>query len=114
MWHVRPADLVCDDPRWIAAAAVTKYGDPVRDAALLRDLSPMHALDRLRAPLLLVHGSDDTNVPVGESEQVAAALRSLGVPHQLLIFEGEGHELLTTANRVAFVQATRQWVVDHL
>ena len=99
---------------WIAAAAVTKYGDPVRDAALLRDLSPMHALDRLRAPLLLVHGSDDTNVPVGESKQVAAALRSLGVPHQLLIFEGEGHELLTTANRVAFVQATRQWVVDHL
>lgn len=99
---------------WIAAAAVTKYGDPVRDAALLEDLSPMHSLDRLRAPLLLIHGSDDTNVPVTESVQVAAALRSLGVPHELLVFDGEGHELLATANRVAFVQATRQWVLDHL
>ncbi len=99
---------------WIAAAAVTKYGDPVLDAGLLADLSPLQAMDRLRAPVLLVHGSDDTNVPVGESEQVAAVLRALGLPHQLLVFDGEGHELLATANRVAFVQATRQWILDHL
>lgn len=59
-------------------------------------------------------GPDDTNVPVGESEQVAATLRSLGVPHRLLVFEGEGHVMRTTATRVAFVQATRQWVVEHL
>ncbi|MCU1455716.1 MAG: yuxL-like peptidase [Acidimicrobiales bacterium] len=99
---------------WIAAAAVSKYGDPERDAELLADLSPRHALDQLRAPLLLVHGSDDTNVPVGESLQVAAALESLGTPHRLLVFEGEGHELLATAHRVEFVQATLGWVLEHL
>ena len=99
---------------WIAAAAVTKYGDPVEDSELLTDLSPMNWLDQLRAPLLLVHGSDDTNVPVSESEQVAAALRRRGMPHELLVFEGEGHELLATANRVAFVQATLRWVLEYL
>jgi dipeptidyl aminopeptidase/acylaminoacyl peptidase len=99
---------------WIAAAAVTKYGDPARDGDLLADLSPMNALDRLRAPLLLVHGSDDTNVPVSESEQVAASLRSRGLPHELIVFEGEGHELLATTSRVAFVQATVRWVLEHL
>jgi len=99
---------------WIGAVAVTKYGDPTQDAELLTDLSPMTWLDELRAPLLLVHGSDDTNVPVSESEQVAAALRRRGAPHQLLILEGEGHELLATASRVAFVHATVGWLVEYL
>ena len=101
------------EPR-IGAAAVPKYGDPVRDAELLRDLSPIHRIDALRAPLLIVHGADDTNVPVEEARQVAAALAARGVPHQLLIFEAEGHDLLGTANRVAFVQATVAWVRRHL
>jgi dipeptidyl aminopeptidase/acylaminoacyl peptidase len=99
---------------WIAAAAVTKYGDPARDRELLTDLSPMNWLDNLRAPLLLVHGSDDTNVPLSESEQVAASLQSRGLPHRLITFEGEGHELLATARRVEFVQATLGWILEYL
>ena len=93
---------------WIAAAAVAEYGDPVRDADLLRALSPIHRIDRLTAPLLVVHGADDTNVPVEEAEQVVAALAARGVEHEYLLFEGEGHELLATPNRVAFVRATRR------
>jgi dipeptidyl aminopeptidase/acylaminoacyl peptidase len=99
---------------WIAAAAVAEYGDPVRDAALLRALSPIHRIDRLVAPLLVVHGADDTNVPVEEAEQVVAALAARGVEHEYLLFEGEGHELLGTPNRVAFVRATVGWLTRHL
>jgi len=99
---------------WIAAAAVSEYGDPQRDAELLRRLSPIHRIDRLRAPLLVVHGDEDTNVPVHEAEQVVAALTDRGVEHRYLLFRGEGHELLDTANRVAFVQATVAWVTRHL
>jgi dipeptidyl aminopeptidase/acylaminoacyl peptidase len=99
---------------WIAAAAVAEYGDPVRDADLLRALSPIHRIDRLVAPLLVVHGADDTNVPVEEAEQVVAALAARGVEHEYLLFEGEGHELLATPNRVAFVSATVGWLTRHL
>ena len=99
---------------WIAAAAVAEYGDPVRDADLLRALSPIHRIDRLTAPLLVVHGADDTNVPVEEAEQVVAALAARGVEHEYLLFEGEGHELLSTPNRVAFVRATVAWLTRHL
>ena len=99
---------------WIAAAAVSKYGDPRRDAALLRDLSPIHRIDRLTAPLLVVHGGADTNVPVEEAEQVVAALAARGVEHEYLLFPDEGHELLATPNRVTFVQATVAWVRRHL
>lgn len=99
---------------WIAAAAVSKYGDPVEDAALLRDLSPLHRIDRLKAPLLVVHGAHDTNVPVQEAEQLVAALADRGVPHRYLLFDDEGHDLLATANRVTFVQETVAWLGDHL
>jgi dipeptidyl aminopeptidase/acylaminoacyl peptidase len=64
--------------------------------------------------LLVVHGADDTNVPVEEAEQVVAALAARGVEHEYLLFEGEGHELLGTPNRVAFVRATVGWLTRHL
>lgn len=99
---------------WIAVAAVSKYGSPDRDTAVLKEFSPIHRIDRLRAPLLVVHGGDDTNVPVEEAEQVIAALVENGRPHQLLLFPGEGHELLDTANRVTFVRTAVDWVCSHL
>jgi dipeptidyl aminopeptidase/acylaminoacyl peptidase len=99
---------------WIAAAAVAKYGDPATDAELLRDLSPIHRIDQLVAPLLVVHGGDDTNVPVEEAEQVVAALAERGVEHKYLLFPGEGHELLATQHRVSFVQAAVSWAGEHL
>ncbi len=99
---------------WIGAAAVSEYGHPETDAELLRDLSPIHRIDALKAPLLIVHGAEDTNVPVHEAEQVVAALIERGVEHRYLLFEGEGHQLLATPSRVAFVQATVEWLTRHL
>jgi dipeptidyl aminopeptidase/acylaminoacyl peptidase len=99
---------------WIASAAVSKYGDPVADAALLRDLSPMTRIDRLRAPLLVVHGENDSNVPVIEASQVVAALSRNGVPHRYLLFPGEGHELLNRSSRAEYLRATVDWLTSHL
>jgi dipeptidyl aminopeptidase/acylaminoacyl peptidase len=99
---------------WIASAAVSKYGDPVADAALLRDLSPMTRIDRLRAPLLVVHGENDSNVPVIEASQVVAALSCNGVPHRYLLFPGEGHELLNRSSRAEYLRATVDWLTSHL
>ncbi len=50
---------------WIAAAAYPKYGHPISDRDLLDRLSPLLRVDALTAPLLLVHGGNDTNVPGG-------------------------------------------------
>jgi dipeptidyl aminopeptidase/acylaminoacyl peptidase len=99
---------------WIAAAAVSKYGDPVTDADLLRDLSPITRIDRLTAPLLIVHGTNDSNVPVIEADQVAAALRARGVPHKYLLFADEGHELLHRSSRADYLRETLDWLTFHL
>ncbi|MET8153809.1 S9 family peptidase [Actinoplanes sp. NPDC049668] len=99
---------------WIAAAAVSKYGDPVADAGLLRDLSPITRIDRLRAPLMIVHGENDSNVPVIEAEQVVAALTELGVPHRYLLFPDEGHELQHRSSRARYLRETVAWLTAHL
>lgn len=99
---------------WIAAAAVSKYGDPVADADLLRDLSPMTHVDRLTTPLMVVHGENDSNVPVIEAAQLVKALAERGVEHRYLLFPGEGHELLHRSSRHEYLRATVGWLVSHL
>jgi dipeptidyl aminopeptidase/acylaminoacyl peptidase len=99
---------------WIAVAAYPKYGHPVEDAALLRALSPIHHFDALRAPILVVHGENDSNVPVEEAEQVVAGARARGVPVEYLLFAGEGHEIMQPGNRARFVEATVEWLAAQL
>lgn len=99
---------------WIAVAAYSKYGHPERDAELLRSLSPIHRFDALRAPLLVVHGETDSNVPLEEAEQTVTAARARGVPVEFLLFREEGHELLRVSNKRAFVERSVEWLVAWL
>jgi dipeptidyl aminopeptidase/acylaminoacyl peptidase len=101
---------------WIATAADPKYGHPERDAALLRELSPIHHLDALRAPILVVHGANDSNVPLGEATRLVEAVKERGgrTEIELLLFEGEGHELMQRRNREHFVRHTVAWLVERL
>ncbi len=95
---------------WIAAAAYPKYGHPVSDRELLDQLSPLLRAHALTAPLLLVHGLNDTNVPPSESQQMLDALRSLGRTAELLAFEDDGHEIDKRENRTVLVKAMSEWL----
>jgi dipeptidyl aminopeptidase/acylaminoacyl peptidase len=56
-----------------------------------RERSPIHFADRIRAPVLLLQGLEDEVVPPAQAEAMAAALLNNGVPHAVLMFEGEQH-----------------------
>jgi dipeptidyl aminopeptidase/acylaminoacyl peptidase len=60
-------------------------------AATYRARSPLHAVDRIARPVLLVHGLEDTVVPPSQAQVMAEALARRGVRHVLLAFPGEGH-----------------------
>ena len=94
---------------WMAAASVTEYGDPVADRELLAALSPMTALERLTAPVLLAHGDRDTNVPVAESVQAHQALQALGAVSELLLLTGEGHTVVGRENLVELSTRVAAW-----
>ena len=85
---------------WMAAISTTEYGDPVTEADMLRDLSPIHKLDQITTPLFVLHGANDTNVPVVEAEQIVEILGDRGVPVKYTLFPDEGHGWRKTENRV--------------
>jgi acetyl esterase/lipase len=95
---------------WIAAAAHPKYGHPISDRDLLDQLSPLLKVDALTAPLLLVHGGNDTNVPVNESVQMYDALRERGRTVRYLVFPDDGHEIAKRENRATLAVAVRDWL----
>ncbi len=95
---------------WIADAAYPEYGHPVNDRELLERLSPMRRVDALTAPLLVVHGANDTNVPVSDSEQIVDALRQAGRDVRYLLFTDDGHGIIKRENRAALAVAMSEWL----
>ncbi|MCV7152423.1 alpha/beta hydrolase family protein [Mycolicibacterium pyrenivorans] len=96
--------------QWIAAAAYPKYGHPISDRDLLEELSPLPRVEAMTAPLLLVHGLNDTNVPPSESQQMCDALSALGRKVDLLLFEDDGHEIDKRENRAVLLKAMTDWL----
>jgi dipeptidyl aminopeptidase/acylaminoacyl peptidase len=61
------------------------------EAERYRERSPIHYVERLSSPVLLLQGLEDKVVPPSQAEQMVAALRANGVPFAYLTFEGEQH-----------------------
>ena len=99
---------------WMAAISTVEYGDPTTQQELLQQLSPIHKVDRVTAPTIVLHGANDTNVPVVEAEQVVANLRARGVPVKYVLFPDEGHGWGKTENRVTSDVEIVRWFEEHL
>jgi dipeptidyl aminopeptidase/acylaminoacyl peptidase len=78
------------------------YGDPAdpQQRAEMLANSPVSHLERITAPLLVVHGANDVRVLRQDSEDVVAGLRALGRPVQYLSFPDEGHSVRRWRNRL--------------
>ncbi|WP_022910504.1 alpha/beta hydrolase family protein [Aestuariimicrobium kwangyangense] len=61
------------------------------DEATYLARSPIHHVDRLSTPMLILQGSDDRVVPPNQAETMAEAVRSKGLPVELKLYPGEGH-----------------------
>lgn len=108
------ATFFAETEPWIGRASYSKYGHPERDAQLLARLSPIHAAAAVEVPMLFIHGGNDTNVPVGESTRMAAALRAAGSSAETLIVPGEGHDFTRPANRALLAARLADFVATHL
>jgi dipeptidyl aminopeptidase/acylaminoacyl peptidase len=60
-------------------------------ASVYRERSPVHLAEKIRAPLLILQGSDDEVVPPAQASEMLAVLEANKVPHAYIEFEGEGH-----------------------
>ena len=77
-----------------------EYGFLDTDLDFLREASPLTHVDRLRAPLFIIHGANDPRVPLSEAEQLYATLKDKGIRSELLVYDDEGHGLQKLPNRL--------------
>ena len=75
-------------------------GDPEKDEQKLREVSPRQLVDRIKIPILLIHGTRDDIVPVAQSRAMKKALDKAGRKTELIEMEGEGHSYWSDENEM--------------
>ncbi|RNC64614.1 S9 family peptidase [Proteiniphilum sp. X52] len=95
-----------------AGASAGSY--PWNNPDLYVKQSPLFSADKINTPLLLLHGTADTNVPIGESIQMYNALKLLGKEVEFIQVEGENHAIYDYDKRIAWNNAIYAWFAKWL
>jgi dipeptidyl aminopeptidase/acylaminoacyl peptidase len=72
-------------------------------------VSPVSFASRIRTPVLIVQGEDDTNVPVSQAIYFHRALSWYGAEHELVIYPREGHGFVERNHQLDLLWRTRAW-----
>lgn len=95
---------------WVVDYWERLIGDPRAEADKLAQISPVNFADAFRAPVLLIHGRDDTTVPVSQSRIMESALKQAGKQVTLVEMKGEDHWLSDGDTRTAALRAMGDFV----
>lgn len=77
-------------------------------------VSPISYASRIRTPVLIVHGAEDTNVPLGQAVHLHRALRHFGAEHEFVIYPREGHRFREREHQLDLLRRTRAWFQSRL
>lgn len=91
-----------------------EYLNRVLGGADLTDFSPVNHADKIRIPVFLAHGAQDTQVPPAHADRMRAALRKAGNDPQWLMERAEGHGFYTTRARVGFYNQLLSFLDRHI
>ena len=90
-----------------AIAAADSY--PWKDPDLFTKQGSLFNADKINTPLLLLHGTVDTNVPIGESIQLFNALKILGKTVEFVTVDGENHFISDYDKRIKWHNSIMAW-----
>ncbi|MCL4673036.1 MAG: prolyl oligopeptidase family serine peptidase [Sphingomonadaceae bacterium] len=80
----------------------------------LDEVSPYRLAAQLNRPLLLAHGTEDTNVPFSQFRSMRdAAAKGAPVAPQLLVIEDEGHSFSSPENEGTWYEALEKFLAEH-
>jgi dipeptidyl aminopeptidase/acylaminoacyl peptidase len=90
-----------------ATSAAHSY--PWNNTELYSGHAPLFNADKVHTPILFMHGSADTNVPINESIQMFTALKILGRETAFITVEGENHHILDYKKRIRWHDSIMAW-----
>ena len=93
-----------------------EIGDPSdsADRQMLRENSPINHVERIKAPLLVIHGTEDTRVRIKQTRDFYAKAKDAGVEIEYLELEDGTHFLDEYNNRLAVFEALDSFLDKHL
>ena len=78
------------------------------------DRSPLYFADKIHTPILFLHGSADTNVPIGESIQMFTAMKLLGNETAFVVVDGENHGIVQFDKKKQWLRTISAWFAKYL
>ena len=108
------SDLVAMVRRLYGFDLVQRNRERIQEGGALKANSPLHQVENVGVPVLLVHGDRDSVVRVRQSRNMAKALAQAGKPHQYVELPGGDHGLSSNAQRTAFLAALESFLEQHL
>jgi dipeptidyl aminopeptidase/acylaminoacyl peptidase len=91
-----------------------RLGSRFRDKKALAEVSPTENAEKATAPILLIHGRDDTVVPYSHSLKMHDALKTAGKPVELVELKSEDHWLSRSASRTATLAKSIEFINRHI
>lgn len=89
-------------------------GDPAKDGPMLDAKSPNKLAARIKAPVLLIHGTEDDRVPIDQSRYMKRALEREGKPVEYLEVKDMGHGPELDRDRTTVLAAMERFLAQHL
>jgi dipeptidyl aminopeptidase/acylaminoacyl peptidase len=83
------------------------------DADLIA-FSPTRSVETIKAPILLIHATNDTVVPPSQSRNFSELLKQRGKAYEYLELAGEDHWLSTGASRQVVLESLDRFLAAHL
>lgn len=84
------------------------------DQAQLKAFSPSYNIDKLKAPVLIVHGGEDERAPIEQAESLVKALKKANHPYQYELLEDEGHGFYNAKHRTRYYNQVLSFLNKHL
>ncbi|NNG42694.1 S9 family peptidase [Pseudoalteromonas sp. NEC-BIFX-2020_002] len=84
------------------------------DEAQLKAFSPSYNIDKLKAPVLIVHGGEDERAPIEQAESLVAALKKANHPYVYELLEDEGHGFYKPEHRTRYYKQVLAFLDQHL
>ena len=89
-------------------------GDLEEDSTMLKEVSPVFHVDKIKSPLFIAQGKNDPRVNVDESDQMVEAMKNRGVEVEYLVKDDEGHGFRNEENRFEFYRAMENFLSKQL